>query len=598
MDTNYKLLLLFMVILTIGIPVPTWSQDTIRQEVEVVKSYTPASIDAEKINENPVIKDEAYKKPDFSYSIFSSPVFSTLSVKDLQAATVIGKPADNPGFGLVRAGFGNYNKPYGELFFNNKETKNSVFGLHLRHLSSHGKLNLTGGDRVKAPFSDSEAEMFMKYMFRRSTLSMNLGVDHKGFRYYGYPGDESGDSIPAFLKDPLQELTFQGNKQAFTRGGIQITLQNIMTSRLDPATGFTFQYYRFGNKTGQKEHFSNFTMDFHRPAHTLVYDVKAGAEYSDVSEVQPGTSIRPESRKQMWLFFKPSARFGNQTINLTGGFKAWFVFGQYDGKIFKIVPDIRFNFVPVKEIISVFAGIDGNYHHNHYSAVAYENPYITPMLSVDNHFEKLRIYGGFDGKIAAKTNFKIQADHSEFTGFPFYYLKGFQLPTMGPLPGPTFADNTFHVLYDDLKTLKFNGEVTHHAGDKLNLLVSVNLYKHTPANQEKAWNLPSFDGTLSLEYKITERLGVAADFYVIGKRDALLHQLHAAPDSISLLSSMSSHQYILDTAVDLNLRGSYEISGKLAVFCQMNNFGFQKYERWLGYPVQSFNLLGGISYSF
>jgi hypothetical protein len=50
--------------------------------------------------------------------------------------------------------------------------------------------------------------------------------------------------------------------------------------------------------------------------------------------------------------------------------------------------------------------------------------------------------------------------------------------------------------------------------------------------------------------------------------------------------------------IDMNARGIYDITGKLSAFAQLHNFGFQKYERWLGYPVQSFNFLGGISFSF
>jgi len=54
----------------------------------------------------------------------------------------------------------------------------------------------------------------------------------------------------------------------------------------------------------------------------------------------------------------------------------------------------------------------------------------------------------------------------------------------------------------------------------------------------------------------------------------------------------------MDTAFDLNVRGNYDLTGKLSLFAQLNNFGFRKYERWLGYPVQSLNFLAGISYSF
>jgi hypothetical protein len=61
-------------------------------------------MDAQKINDIPVIKDVEHKKPNFDYSIFSQPVFSTFSVTNLQAATIMGKPKEEVGFGLLRLG--------------------------------------------------------------------------------------------------------------------------------------------------------------------------------------------------------------------------------------------------------------------------------------------------------------------------------------------------------------------------------------------------------------------------------------------------------------------------------------------------------------
>ncbi len=578
-------------------------KDSLRQEVEVVKAYTPNPIDAEKINDMPVIRDTEQKKPDFNYSIDSNPVFSALSVKSLQAATVIGQPREEPGFGLVRIGAGNYNKPYGELYFNNKNNKNSIFGLHVKHLSSHSKLTLAGKDRVNAPFSENEAEMFMKYMYGKSTLSLNLGVDHNGFRYYGYPGT---DPIPAFLTAENQPYTYQNEKQTFTKGGINISLHNIYASKSDPSSGFDFRYYRFGTKTGQREDFMKFDMNFNRPQQGFTLLADAGAEYSRASGVYynyiEALPIATNHCTQLWFTFKPAVRIGNETINLKAGFKSWLVFKNPISGTFKITPDIRFKFSPVKEIINMFAGIDGNYYHNHYSAVAYQNPFVSPTLSVDNHLEKFRFYGGFDGKISAKTNFKIEADYSIFDHHPFYYLQGFRLPTMGPLPGPAYTDNAFRVLYDDMKTLKFNGEITYHAGEKLNILISADIYKYTMTEQEKAWNLPLFDAILSLNYAVNDRFTVETDIYVIGKREGLMVQLDTSQspnitwDQIGLL--YPGENYVMDTAFDLNLSGNYEISRKLSVFAQLNNFGFQKYEKWPGYPVQSLNVLGGISYSF
>ena len=564
-------------------------RDTIlRQEVEVVKPFSPVVMDARKINEIPVIKDVEHKKPNFEYRIFSQPVFSTFSVTNLQAATIIGKPKEELGLGFLRLGAGNYNKPYGEFFFNNKNIKNSVFGLHLKHLSSHSNLKLESGDKVKAPYSTNEAEMFIKHMFRRSTLSFNVDFNHDGFNYYGYPGEYPlHDSLGIYAP-------FMGDRQTFTKGGINISLQNLPAGKHDPSTGFDFRYHHFGNKTGQREHFGTFTMNFKRPTDGFTFLIDAGAEYSQATKLFIDTTNTNATRSQTWIFGKPAIYIGNETINLKAGVNAWMVFDNQNKTNFRFTPNVRFNFAPVKELINVFAGVDGNNYHNYYSAIAYNNPFVDPEISVKNHFEKFRFFGGFDGKFSSRTNFKIQVDHSTFVGHPFFVTDKTTIWTTDGTNPSMFTsvpmiNNVFDVVYDDMKKLKFNGEVTHIIGEKFNMLIGASVYKYTLSNEPEAWHMPSFDATLALSYQATDRFRVATDIYAIGKRNALLRE-----KSIGFTDEIMP----LDMAIDMNVRGIYDITGKLSAFAQLHNFGFQKYERWLGYPVQSFNFLGGISFSF
>jgi outer membrane cobalamin receptor len=62
--------------------------------------------------------------------------------------------------------------------------------------------------------------------------------------------------------------------------------------------------------------------------------------------------------------------------------------------------------------------------------------------------------------------------------------------------------------------------------------------------------------------------------------------------------NLQMESYNLSTVFDLNFNATYKITNQFSVFAQLNNFGFQQYQRWLGYPVQSFNILGGLSYAF
>jgi len=598
---------LLIIILTI-FSTHIWAQrDTsLTQEVEVVKAYTPSISDANKINEMPNIDEAEHQKPNFNYSIFSQPVFNTFSVNTLKAATIASKPKEDTGYGLVRAGLGSYNKPYGELFFNSQNLKNTIFGLHGKHLSSLGKLKLEGGTKVNAPFADSEAEMFIKHIFRNSVLSVNLNFNHDGFRYYGYPVD----SVPAPLQAKEQDINYFGTKQAFTKGGINFNLVNTTARKNDFTFDFDFLYYYFGTKTGQREHFGEFVADVKKPLTVGAGLIEAGATFVQANGISHRNLLAnlalndPDKSQQIWLFAKPAFYLGGDVANLKVGFNSWFVLDSHIEAKAKLSPNLRVNFAPVKEIINIFAGLDGNYINNHYSKIAYENPFVDPKHDVKNTFEKFHFYGGFDGKFATKTNFKISVDYSIIKDNPLYYQFEYVYPASGSMPNPSLIDNDFDVLYDDLNKLKFNLEIFHTTSEKLDLLLTGNYYVYKMESQEEAWNMPDWDAKLSLAYSITEQLSVATDIFLIGKRNALIVEATGFDPrplpfiELTELPIVNLKSYNLSTAIDLNFRANYKITQNFSVFAHLNNFGFQKYQRWFGYPVQSFNFLGGLSYAF
>lgn len=573
---------------------------TLTQEVEVVKAYNPSISDANKISDMPTIEDADHEKPSFNYSIFSQPIFNTFSVNTLKAATFKSEPGEDTGFGLVRAGVGNYSRPYAEVFFNNQNSRNTLFGLHGRHLSSHGKITLEGDERVNAPFSENEAEIFIKHMFRNSVLSMNLGVDHQGFNYYGYPLEP----VPEVLLEEDQDINYFGERQTFTKGAFNINLDNSTARSSDFAFDFDFLYHYFGTKTGQREHFGEFIADVRKPLNTGTGFLKAGATFVRADSVFNHSLMEIGKSQQIWLTAQPAYEIGGDVASIKVGFKSWFVLDDDSDAKAKLAPNVRVNFAPVEEIINIFAGVDGNYINNHYSKIAYENPFVDPRHDVKNTFEKFHFYGGFDGKFATKTNFKIAVDYSIIKDQPLYYLFKYVYPVPGTISSPSVTDNDFGVIYDDLDLLKFNVEIFHAAYKKMDLLISGNYYVYKMKNQEEAWNMPDWDAKLSLGYQISEQLNVTTDLFFTGQRKALILETYSfdprplSGNDILGVADLQMHSYNLPVVFDLNFNANYKITEQFSVFAQLSNFGFQKYQRWLGYPVQSFNVLGGLSYAF
>jgi hypothetical protein len=573
---------------------------TLRREVEVVKAYDPTISDANKISSMPKIEDTGHKKPDFNYSIFSQPVFNTFSVNTLKAATFSSHRTEEEGFGMIQAGIGNYNRPYGELFFNGRNLKNTIFGLHGRHLSSHGRLTLEGGDRVNAPFSENQAEMFVKHFFNNSVLSVKLDFNRNGFRYYGYPGD----SIPGVLKNDGQDINFLGSGQAFSKGGLKIDLKNTSAGADDFVFDFDFLYHYFGTRTGQREHFGEFIADVRKPYDKGTGFLKAGVMVFNVDEIFNRYMMDFGEKQQIWLTAQPSYRLGGDIANIELGAKGWFILDNNADAIAKLAPNIKINFVPVKEIISIYAGVDGNYIPNYYSRIAYENPFADPFHDVKNTHEQLHFFGGFDGKFSSNTNFKISAGYSMLKDKPFYYLFKYLYQPPGSTSSLILADNDFDILYDDCDLLKFNLEIFHTSFEKINLLLSGNYYMFTMKSQKEPWNLPSWDAKFSFGYEITKQLDVSVDLFFTGSRKALVIEVPVEDprplnyNELLEIEGLQHNSHNLPTIFDLNFNAAYKITERFSIFTRLNNFGFRKYQRWFGYPVQSFNVLGGLSYSF
>ncbi len=559
-------------------------RDTLlRQEVEVIKSFSPASMDAEKINEIPAIREEQHQKPTFNYSIFSQPVVSSFSVQTLQAATIVGKPPTDSFLGLLQLGAGNYNTPYGEFLFNNKNAKNSILGIHLKHLSSHSQVKLDNGDKAEAPWSDNHAELYLQQMVKRSALTLSADFGHKGFNYYGYPGtDPLPDSIGNYA-------TLLGNRQTFTRGGVNLSMKSFRSFREDPVTGFDAGYQYFQARTGQQEHFARLLASYKKPWRKVSLMVEGSGQHARINNVMPDSLGALQIQNQTLAMLRPMVYFGNETINLTAGSTVWLGLSGDNKTTFRYAPKLHVNIAPLKNILSIFAGVDGAAHFNHYSAVAAQNPYINPEMVVDNHFEKYNIYGGIKTRTSGKTSATLKANYTIFENHPLFYLPLQHRPV--GLISVREVNNLFAVAYDDMERLTLGGEINFILPSRVKLLLSGNYHVYTMDKETTPWNLPNFEGLASISYHIGERLLISSDIFVRGNREALLR-------SPLVGAAVADETYSLPWIADVNAGVQYTLTRNLSAFAQMNNAAFQQMQQWYGYNLQSFNFITGLSLRF
>ncbi|HCY40110.1 MAG TPA: hypothetical protein DHV48_01935 [Prolixibacteraceae bacterium] len=570
---------------TFGSLIAMAQKDTIklRQEVEVTKAYQPTVSEAEKINDIPKIKAEPVEAPTFDYSIFSKPIFSTFDPSPVAAAKMVGEPKPTMEMGLLKLGLGNYLTPYGELFFNSQPDKNSNFGMHFKHLSSYGKIKLLNDDRVKAPESENVAEIFGEKFFRRSTLSGSLSFDRKAFTYYGYTGDLLTDE----MKDAM--IPYYQDKQYFAKGTADISLKSGKLPATDFNYDFGLNYHFVRSKTGQTENQLLLSGDVHKKFGKTTGLLNASLTYYTADSLINNFSGSFGPKQQILIKANPSLMWKTDVARLQVGLNSTIVFDDDADAAMLFWPKVKAEWSPVPQILTLFAGVDGHLQHNTYSNIATENPYVDPFHDVKNTNYKYIVSGGLKGKLSQKTNYVAEASYSKVNDQHFYMLYGRDVMNLSA-SGPRSLNNTFDWVYDDLKLLKISAEVMHSVSENFSLHLQGNYYSYELETISKAWQMPNFDATFSGIYKPTEQLKFTTDIFVVGKRTALVSE--------PVFSSAPSMTVAMDPIIDLNVGGEYQFNKSLSFFAKLNNFGFQRYEQWLGYTNRSLNWLAGISYSF
>lgn len=560
----------------------------IKQEVEVVKAYQPIISEVEKINDIPKIKTEQPEAPVFDYSIYSKPVFSTFDVAPVAAAKMVGEAKPEMEMGLLKLGFGSYMTPYGELFFNSQPDKNSNFGMHFKHLSSYGKIGLLNGDIVKAPQSENVAEIFGKKFWRKSTLSGSLAFDRKSFNYYGYTGDMLSDE----LKDEM--IPYYQDKQYFSKGTAKVGLKGENISPMAFNYDFGLKYHYFKSKTGQTENQTVLSGDMSKKYGKTFGLLNTSLTYYLADGVMNNFSNSIGPKQQILIRVNPSVMWKTDAARLQAGLNSTIVFDDDTDASLLIWPKVKAEWSPVPQILTLFAGVDGHLQHNTYSNIAAKNPYVDPFHDVLNTNYKYIVSGGLKGKFSSKTNYVVEASYSKVKDQHFYITQGSEVYN----PSSTYRrlSNTFDWVYDDLKVLKLSAEVMHSVSENFSLRLLGNYYSYELETIDEAWQMPDFDVTFSGIYKPTEQLKFTTDIFVVGSRTALVRDY----SDLSLFSSpvISNKEIEMDPIIDLNVGGEYQFNKSLNFFVSLNNFGFQKYEQWLGYTNKSFNWMAGISYTF
>jgi len=543
----------------------TWTNITIGERI-----ITPAY----RITENPVIVDTIISSPTAQYPLLNRHLKTDIIVTEIEPSKIkIVEKLDKLYPGYVRLGIGNYASPLGEFYYNSMRNRRANYGVAIKHNSAFGNIK----DYAPSTFDKTSGRVFGDFFTTNLRFQPEFNYLNHGYHYYG-------------IKDTANLI---GKDSLYNR------VQGI---------GGSFKFSNFSSRDSAKLMFSiytryNYFHDFQKETDTLglngknnLFSIGTNMHYKFKKNIFAGTfdinynqynfnladtTFAPgySSHEEMnWLIhFRP-------TITTYG--RKWKVTYGVDLNIdtpsdtsFKVVPVVEAKYSLFNDMFIPYIGVDGGVKQNSYYSLNRTNEFILNKLDLHNT-RTIHAYGGIKGTLSKTISFNARFSYRNIDNLPLF------------VNDTLFSDKyRFGVIYNDVNVITIDGSFSYQNAEKLkiDLLGEYNIYSSNIVGMlyENFWHLPTYAFTLRGNYNLFEKIYIKADFVLKGGRR-----------SPAILFDSAATENEMGVIADANLHVEYRYSKRLSAFLQFNNLAAQSYQRWYGYPVQGFQVMGGVTFGF
>jgi hypothetical protein len=533
-------------------------------------SFRPTIADANKISENPVINDTTKKIAVGPYSIDSKRINTPFAVDPIVPAQISGEPLTKLYNGLVKIGLGNYNTPYGEVWYNHLRSKEIAYGIRLKHLSSSPKYSnyentgLFSRPSFKnygyAGYSDNEVSLYGKKFLKEHTLSGNFDYARDVFHYYGYDAK-------------LNMLEKDQTVQRFSLFAASADLRSHYTKAERFNHHIRLGYYNLMDLYKSSENnikASGFVQTAISGEVLKVNGLVDYYNYKTLSDTSDNTIIALNPN-----FIATGEKY-RASLGVTAAMDI------QSGSKFYFYPNVELSYNIFEEIIIPYAGVTGSLKKNSFRSIIDENPFVKSELTTKNTNTKFEFFGGLKGTLSSKIAYTTRVSYANVSNL-MLYVNDFSV-----VPG-----NKFDVIFDDADVLNVRGEVSYQSREKLRFNLRGDYYNYKMKNELRAWFKPQVEITLSANYNLKDKIMVRADMFYIDSQFAKITEKDATGLEADKVIAKE-----LKGVFDANLGIEYRYTKKLGFFLNFNNIASQGYNRWYNYPTQRFGVMGGLSYSF
>jgi hypothetical protein len=451
---------------------------------------------------------------------------------------------------IIRAGIGNYGHSFLEAHVGFPMGEDNYHGIYVKH--NNFRLGPVGANYSGS--SQNLIKVHSRTSFDAVKLEGALGWERRGFDFYGF--------TPKNYDFPEAQIFNSWNKFNFI-GGVS---NNSKDSKID---------YQFK---------SNLSYLFtHLKANELVWKGSVNAVFTITDELTAGLEgniVLAQRQDSLTLYrnlykLKPTFQYKNDKFTITAGLN---VINDREKNTFNnsyIYPIVKLD-AQVIQGVKIFVGYEGDVYANNLTSYLLENQWLGRFTELRNTRKTNDFYAG--GKASLQNGLDLEAKISYANYKDFYVFNNSR------------TDSTrFEALYSDdsttVKVTNFMGQISYQIPEmfRSNLKFDVNVFSGL-GNLKTAWHRPTFSATWNNTFTIQQKLLVSSDLYFLS--------------GIKGKNFVTDKEVKLDPIIDLNFKFTYLLSDHFNVFVSANNVFNKNYQRYLYYPTQGVNFLGGLSYSF
>lgn len=569
-----------IIFLSLACCFPAFGQKT--GDVEIVTDSDRSILPASRIFTRPQIIDTSITSPVVNYPLLVLQEKTSFEVDKIEPANIRHRQLLSQLYnGYAKIGGGSRLMGLGEVYYNSLRSRKYNWGIHAKHHSEWGQIE----NYAPSQYDNTSLKAFGKIEENRYSYGGRVHYHNQGLHYYGFKApDADRDSIKQRYQSIGFNAYFDSHKKdsAVLNYRIGLEYDNFMDRKPNEdslklwrgrenfvALKTTWQYNMSSNIL-----LSNLRADLDISHNDYRYGIKdSSLTVLDTGIVSQNTVVQ----------LRPVTRFYGLDEKLQFKVGGELALNFHDQKTHaSLYPIAEARYSLFNDMFIPYAGIESGLKQQRFEYLANENEFIGSNNQLKNE-SKYKLFFGIKGTLSSRISFNADIaftnlrNHALFVNDTIYS-----------------SGNQFRVIYDTLSMTTVSASISYQHNEKLKIDVIGKFNSYEAKNNPYAWNKPQLELMTRGVYNIADKLIARIDFKLETGRYAQVF------DSTLEEAKMEDNIYFkkLGVLADANLGVEFRYTKRLSIFANFNNLAAQNYQRWMGYPVNSFQFMAGVTFRF